>query len=88
MWFPSTGRPDDEYRMGPIADDQDIRAPSVRRCERCGRVEQWNSRRTTWECRRPSEKGPAETRHCIHEWNVTGSFCPVSSATTESGQAG
>lgn len=70
--------------MESIADTREIRAPTVRRCERCGRIEQWNSSQSAWICRRPDENRLPETRHCIHEWDVTGSFCPIVSTGTES----
>jgi len=44
--------------------------PERRRCERCGRVERWDGR--VWVA-----AGQAGSPHCVHEWDITGSYNPL-----------
>lgn len=48
-----------------------IRRPTERRCELCDREEVWDEDSAVW---RVAEPGNA---HCIHEWDINGSFLPI-----------
>ncbi len=48
----------------------ELRRPSTRACERCGRAEEWDEAATTW---RVEETGRL---FCVHEWDINGSFLP------------
>jgi len=50
-----------------------IRAPSERRCLRCGRRESWNDDVAAWRV----PEGEEGEVSCIHDWDVTGEFTPV-----------
>ena len=49
-----------------------IRTPSERECTRCGRREQWSDDDVQWRI-----DGRDGDRHCVHAWDVTGSFNAV-----------
>lgn len=68
----------------------DLRTPEERECERCGRRERWDADVETWRVanRDPGESdesdsdgGDAEGAvgdvHCVHEWDIDGSFRPI-----------
>ncbi len=46
--------------------------PRNRRCERCGRVDSWDSDAQTWVA--ANERG---SPHCLHEWDINGTYNPV-----------
>lgn len=51
-----------------------IRKPTRRVCEYCGRVEAYDDEVGAW---RVEEVGGP---HCIHEWDINGSFVPFEDA--------
>ncbi|MFB6109950.1 MAG: HEWD family protein [Halodesulfurarchaeum sp.] len=51
-----------------------IRYPETRRCLRCDRVERWDEADGTWRV-----DGEVGKVYCVHTWDITGSFNPVSS---------
>jgi hypothetical protein len=53
-----------------------LQTPDRRRCERCGRVERWDADAVTWTVA-AGEAGPrVGSRHCVHEWDIDGTFRP------------
>jgi len=53
----------------------ELRRPTERTCERCGRHEEWDER--TWRvvaCGDP---------FCVHEWDIDGSFVPLETTDGE-----
>lgn len=54
-----------------------LRAPTDRICERCGRRERWDDDAGTWLLAR-DEGGDPEVGSvaCIHEWDINGRFLP------------
>ncbi|MHB9286545.1 HEWD family protein [Halobacteriales archaeon Cl-PHB] len=51
-----------------------VTPPSERTCERCGRQEVWSDERRTWVADPDGDPG---TPHCLHEWDITGTYNPV-----------
>lgn len=51
-----------------------LEPPDRRTCERCGREEFWSDDRGTWVV---TESGPAGNPHCVHVWDITGTYNPV-----------
>ncbi|SEW30584.1 HEWD family protein [Halobacterium jilantaiense] len=49
-----------------------IRTPSERECTRCGRRERWSDDDVQWRI-----DDLAGDSHCVHDWDVTGSFNTV-----------
>jgi len=49
-----------------------IRTPSERECTRCGRRERWSDDDGQWRI-----DGRGGDSHCVHAWDVTGSFATV-----------
>ena len=47
----------------------ELKRPTERTCERCGRHEEWDDR--SW---RVVESGEV---FCVHEWDIDGSFVPL-----------
>ncbi|MFC3959928.1 HEWD family protein [Halovivax cerinus] len=68
--------------MATNGSDRDIHVPNRRRCERCGRTEAWDSPEGAWTL---IDSDRAGSRFCIHEWDITGSFCPVPPADRRDG---
>jgi hypothetical protein len=54
-----------------------VSPPEERRCERCGRVEQWDDETGTWVATGTGEERRYGTPHCVHEWNITGTYNPI-----------
>ncbi len=52
-----------------------VTPPEKRSCERCGRREVWSEDRETWV---EDADGDAGRPHCVHEWDITGSYNPIS----------
>lgn len=50
---------------------QRLRTPDSRTCERCGRVERWDTGEFGW---RAVDAGRV---NCIHEWDIDGGFVSV-----------
>jgi hypothetical protein len=53
-----------------------LQTPSVRECELCDRSERWDEEDETWRIREEDGERQVGNPHCIHEWNITGSFTP------------
>lgn len=51
--------------------------PDARTCERCGREEVWSDERTTWVAADPDDEDALGRPHCVHDWDVTGTYTPV-----------
>jgi hypothetical protein len=66
-----------------------LRKPSERTCERCGREEVWSEAAATWRVRRDEEDRPVAigSRSCIHEWDIDGAFDPVVEGAGGAGSA-
>jgi hypothetical protein len=58
----------------------DVIAPKERHCERCGRRDIWDSDVDEWRIA-TDEDGARQTgqAHCLHEWDINGTFNPVRS---------
>ncbi len=54
-----------------------IEPPEERRCERCGREEVWDDAAEKW-VEDPEAEAPGRP-HCLHEWDINGTYRPVSS---------
>ncbi|MFP8958175.1 HEWD family protein [Natrialbaceae archaeon A-CW3] len=50
-----------------------LRKPTERTCERCGRTERWATGRSAWK---RADGGDRGSPHCIHEWDINGTFYP------------
>lgn len=48
-----------------------ITPPTERTCEQCSRAEQWDEEAETWRV----DGDPGDV-HCIHEWDVNGTYVP------------
>jgi len=55
----------------------ELRTPDRRECLRCGRTERWDPDDGTWTVATVDGERTVGGVHCIHEWDVTGSFEPV-----------
>lgn len=53
--------------------------PKERECERCGRRDVWDDDRDAWTIA-TDEDGERQsgTPHCLHEWNINGTYNPLS----------
>ncbi|WP_167599418.1 HEWD family protein [Halorussus marinus] len=47
--------------------------PTKRECHRCGRREVWDADAANWTI----ANGNAGEPFCIHEWDITGAYQPV-----------
>lgn len=54
-----------------------LRKPTVRECELCGRKERWDEDIDAWQLVREDGEKLAGNPHCIHEWDITGTFNPL-----------
>lgn len=50
-----------------------IRTPTERTCQDCGREEHWSESRGNWRV----TDGAVGNVHCIHAWDITGTFTPI-----------
>ncbi|WP_049925098.1 HEWD family protein [Halopiger goleimassiliensis] len=55
----------------------EVRAPTARVCERCGREEYWDESLEAWQIVRDDGDKQAGNPHCLHEWDINGTFNPV-----------
>ncbi|MFP8954147.1 HEWD family protein [Natrialbaceae archaeon A-arb3/5] len=55
-----------------------VRAPTERICERCGRAEYWDSDLEAWQIDSEDGEKQVGSPHCLHEWDINGTFNPVS----------
>lgn len=54
-----------------------VRAPTARICERCGRAEYWDEELEAWQITREDGEKQVGNPHCLHEWDINGTFNPV-----------
>jgi len=52
----------------------ELRKPDERECERCGRREVWDDDHVTWRVADDDAHGDV---HCVHAWDIDGSFRPI-----------
>ncbi len=50
-----------------------LRKPTSRVCERCRRLESWDENQDCWQLAAAEDVGDP---HCIHEWDINGTFYP------------
>lgn len=53
-----------------------IRTPAKRECEQCGRQEAWDETAQSWTIQWTDAGSAVGNPHCIHEWDINGSFLP------------
>jgi len=51
----------------------ELRRPNERTCQNCGRQEAWDSEEENWVV-----DGDVGAVYCLHSWDITGEFSPVS----------
>jgi hypothetical protein len=54
----------------------ELRRPTDRSCERCGRQERWDASAESWRIVVDGERRLAGNVYCIHEWDINGRFAP------------
>jgi len=54
-----------------------VRTPTARVCERCGRAEHWDESLDAWQLVREDGEKQVGNPHCLHEWDINGTFNPV-----------
>lgn len=52
--------------------------PERRACERCGRVDEWDDEKETWVAAVAGGSKQRGRPHCLHEWDITGTYNPLS----------
>lgn len=57
-----------------------LRTPESRTCERCGRKERWDDDEEVWKIVEEDGELQSGVHYCIHEWDITGSFTPITEA--------
>lgn len=57
-----------------------IEPPTERECERCGRRDVWDAEKGTWRIVEDDGDKQAGSPYCLHEWDITGNYNPISSA--------
>jgi hypothetical protein len=62
---------------GPVNMASQLRKPTERTCERCGRQEAWEEDVGVWRVRTVDGESRPGNVYCIHEWNINGSFAPL-----------
>ena len=56
--------------------DGELRRPTDRTCELCGRQETWDAGAESWRIVVDDGGRLAGNVYCIHEWDITGRFTP------------
>jgi hypothetical protein len=56
----------------------DLDPPTERTCERCGRRDRWDPEAGGWRIVVEDDGRRVGDPHCIHEWDVTGDYSPIS----------
>lgn len=54
-----------------------VNRPTARECECCGRLERWDGGLGAWQIGRSGGEKQAGNPHCIHEWDINGTFNPI-----------
>ncbi|AGB32227.1 hypothetical protein C488_11153 [Natrinema pellirubrum DSM 15624] len=54
-----------------------VRKPTARVCEECSRVERWDETLEAWQLALEDDEKQVGNPHCIHEWDINGTFNPV-----------
>jgi len=54
-----------------------VRTPTARVCEICGRSEVWDEDLEAWQLAREDGEKQVGNPHCLHEWDINGTFNPV-----------
>ncbi|RZV08187.1 hypothetical protein BDK88_3152 [Natrinema hispanicum] len=54
-----------------------VRTPTARVCEICGRSEVWDDDLEAWQLAREDGDKQVGNPHCLHEWDINGTFNPV-----------
>lgn len=54
-----------------------VRKPTMRVCEECERAERWDEDLEAWQLVREDGERLTGNPHCIHEWDINGSFNPM-----------
>lgn len=57
----------------------DLRRPTDRTCERCGREEKWDTAVESWRIVVADGDRLAGDVYCVHEWDINGRFTPFES---------
>jgi hypothetical protein len=55
----------------------EIVPPKERTCEKCGRMDVWDSETENWVIAEEDGERQIGNRHCIHEWDINGQYNPV-----------
>jgi hypothetical protein len=55
----------------------DIVPPRERACERCGRRDVWSDDQQSWVIAVEDGEKQAGRPHCLHEWDINGTFNPL-----------
>ena len=55
----------------------EIRKPTDRVCERCGRHEEWTAEADAWTVATEDGDPKSGSVFCLHEWDINGAFIPV-----------
>jgi hypothetical protein len=53
-----------------------LRRPTDRTCERCGRRETWDRDEESWRIVVDDGERIAGNVYCVHEWDINGQFVP------------
>lgn len=54
----------------------ELRTPQQRECERCERREVWDADDDCWRTAAENDERLTGNLHCIHEWDIDGTFRP------------
>lgn len=55
----------------------EIVPPTERTCERCGRRDVWDDSASSWVITVEDGEKNAGNAHCLHEWDINGSYNPL-----------
>jgi hypothetical protein len=54
----------------------ELRRPTERTCELCGRRETWDREVESWRIVVEEDERLAGRIYCVHEWDINGRFAP------------
>lgn len=54
-----------------------VKPPKRRMCERCGRQDVWDDEQGAWVAAEVDGKKEQGRPHCLHEWDITGTYSPL-----------